>query len=61
MSTPKGGQYQLTLADGTRVWLNAASSITYPTSFNGKTREVKITGEVYFDVKADKSGHLLRT
>lgn len=50
MSTPKGGQYQLTLADGTKVWLNAASSITYPTVFNGKTREVKIAGEVYFEV-----------
>ena len=50
MSTPKGGQYQLTLADGTKVWLNAASSITYPTVFNGKTREVTITGEAYFEV-----------
>jgi transmembrane sensor len=55
MSTPKGGQYQLTLADGTRVWLNAASSITYPTAFNGKTREVTITGEAYFDVKKNPS------
>ncbi|MBO9572618.1 MAG: FecR family protein [Chitinophagaceae bacterium] len=50
MSTPKGGQYQLTLSDGTRVWLNAASSITYPTSFTEKTREVSITGEAYFEV-----------
>jgi transmembrane sensor len=50
MSTPKGGQYQLTLADGTRIWLNAQSSITFPTAFPGKTREVKITGEVYFEV-----------
>ncbi len=50
MTTRKGGQYQLTLADGTKVWLNAASSITYPTAFKGKTREVKITGEVYFEV-----------
>lgn len=50
MSTPKGGQYQLTLADGTRVWLNAASSITYPTVFTNNTREVKITGEAYFEV-----------
>ncbi len=47
MSTPKG-QYKLTLADGTKVWLNAASSITYPTAFKGKTREVSITGEAYF-------------
>jgi hypothetical protein len=50
MTTPKGGQYQLTLADGTKVWLNAASSITYPTAFKDKTREVSITGEAYFEV-----------
>ncbi len=50
MTTPNGGQYQLTLADGTRVWLNAASSITYPTAFTEKTREVTITGEAYFEV-----------
>jgi hypothetical protein len=50
MTTPKGGQYQLTLADGTKVWLNAASSITYPTTFTNKTREVSITGEAYFEV-----------
>jgi transmembrane sensor len=53
MTTPKGGQYQLTLADGTRVWLNAASSLTYPTTFTMKTREVKITGEAYFEVHAN--------
>jgi transmembrane sensor len=54
MSTPRGGQYQLKLPDGTLVWLNAASSITYPTAFNGSTRTVKITGEVYFEVKLNK-------
>lgn len=48
--TPRGGQYQLTLADGSLVWLNAASSITFPTSFSGNHREVKITGEAYFEV-----------
>jgi transmembrane sensor len=53
MSTPAGGQYQLTLSDGTRVWLNAASSISYPTSFVNKMREVSITGEAYFEVKAN--------
>lgn len=52
MSTPRGGQYQLTLSDGSRVWLNAASKIIYPTRFVGSTREVKIEGEVYFEVKA---------
>jgi transmembrane sensor len=55
MSTPNGGQYQLTLADGTKVWLNAASSITYPTTFNEKIREVNITGEAYFEVAQNKS------
>lgn len=51
MSTPRGGQYQLTLPDGSRVWLNAASSITYPTIFTGQTRTVSITGEAYFEIK----------
>jgi ferric-dicitrate binding protein FerR (iron transport regulator) len=44
----------LTLADGTRVWLNAASSITYPTVFAGCDRKVSITGEVYFEVAANR-------
>lgn len=51
LSTPRGGQYQLILPDGTRVWLNAASSITYPTAFIGSDRRVTITGEAYFEVK----------
>jgi transmembrane sensor len=54
MSTPKGGQYELILPDRTHVWLNAASSITYPTAFNGKTREVTVTGECYFEVEKDR-------
>ena len=55
METPKGGQYKLALSDGTIVWLNAASSITYPTSFPGKTRVVSITGEAYFEVAKNVS------
>ncbi|MGN6417469.1 MAG: FecR family protein [Pseudobacter sp.] len=51
MSTPKGRQFQVTLPDGTDVWLNAASSIRYPTAFTGAERKVEITGEVYFEVK----------
>lgn len=48
--TPRGGQYQLTLADGSKVWLNAASSIRFPTAFTGKERLVEISGEGYFQV-----------
>jgi ferric-dicitrate binding protein FerR (iron transport regulator) len=55
MTTPRGGQYKLTLPDGTEVWLNAASSITYPTAFVGNERDVSITGEAYFEVAKDKS------
>ncbi|WP_165758979.1 FecR family protein [Niastella yeongjuensis] len=50
VSTPKGRQFQITLPDGTKVWLNAASSIHYPTQFTGDQRLVAITGEVYFEV-----------
>lgn len=50
LTTQKGNQYHLTLPDGTKVWLNAASSITYPTAFTGKERRVTITGEAYFEV-----------
>jgi transmembrane sensor len=54
LATPRGGQYQLTLPDGTQVWLNAASSITFPTAFTGHQRKVEITGEVYFEVTRNK-------
>ena len=51
IATPRGGQYQVVLPDGTRVWLNAGSSIRFPTNFSGNRREVEMTGEVYFEVK----------
>ena len=51
LTTPRGGQYHLTLSDGTSVWLNAASSIKYPIAFTGNERRVEITGEVYFEVE----------
>lgn len=53
MTTPKGRQYSLVLPDGSQVWLNAASSITYPTAFAGNERKVSITGEAYFEVAHD--------
>ena len=50
LTTPRGGQYKLVLADGSKVWLNASSSIRYPVSFTGNERKVEITGEVYFEI-----------
>src|SRR6185312_10693570 len=55
VSTPRGGQYQLILPDGSKVWLNAESAITFPTSFTGKERKVSIKGEAYFEVAHDAS------
>lgn len=55
ISTPRGGQYQITLTDGTMVWLNAASSIRFPVLFTGTQRKVEITGEVYFEVAKNKT------
>jgi transmembrane sensor len=50
LETPRGGKFQLTLPDSTVVFLNAASSIRYPTVFSGRERKVEITGEAYFEV-----------
>jgi ferric-dicitrate binding protein FerR (iron transport regulator) len=55
MFTPKGRQFNVTLPDGTHVWLNAASSITFPTTFTGKERNVQLTGEAYFEVAKNKN------
>lgn len=54
MSTPKGRQYKMQLADGTMVWLNSASSIKYPVIFNKEERYVEVSGEVYFEVAKNK-------
>lgn len=51
--TPKGGQYQVVLPDGSGVWLNAASSIRFPASFTGNERNVEVQGEAYFEVLQD--------
>lgn len=56
MTTPKGRNFHLTLPDKTEVWMNAASSIRFPTSFTGNERRVEVTGEVYFEVA--KQAHL---
>ncbi|WP_140939011.1 FecR family protein [Sphingobacterium lumbrici] len=68
LTTPIGGKYTAVLADGTKVWLNAESSITYPSKFDEDTRRVKVSGEVFFEVakhdrrkfiaEIDRGGHI---
>ena len=56
LATPRGGQYQITLPDGTKVWLNAASSLKFPSTFQGLgNRKVELSGEAYFEVAKDKA------
>lgn len=55
ISTPRGGQYQVLLPDGSKVWLNAASSLRFPTAFTGGERLVELTGEAYFQIASDAS------
>ena len=55
ISTPVGGEYHFTLADGTMVWLNSSSRLIFPTRFTGDAREVLVEGEVYFGVQHDES------
>lgn len=53
ITTTRGKQYQLNLSDGSRVWLNASSSIKFPTAFNTTTRTVEVNGEAYFEIRSD--------
>ncbi len=53
LTSARGQSYSLVLADGSKLWLNAASSVRFPTAFTGNERRVEITGEVYFDVAKD--------
>lgn len=55
ISTPKGGQYEVVLPDGTKVWLNSASSIEFPTAFTGRERKVSLEGEGYFEVAKNRA------
>lgn len=61
ITTPRGGKYQVELADGTRVWLNSATSLKYPASFTGKERRVELSGEAYFEVAKNPSKPFLVT
>jgi len=62
LTIPKGGKYKLVLSDGTNVWINAASSIKYPASFNGDERRVVLDGEAFFEVaKNDQKPFIVQT
>lgn len=54
LSVPRGGQYIVVLPDGTKVWLNSASTLYFPVTSNGKDRQVRLTGEAYFEVAHNK-------
>ncbi len=55
LSTPRGGSYKVVLPDGSEVWLNASSSLRFPTAFRGHQREVELMGEAYFEVTKNKA------
>lgn len=60
INIPRGGQYSLSLPDGSKVWLNAATSFRFPTQMNGKERIVELDGEAYFEVAKSKQPFLVK-
>ncbi|MFC4141310.1 FecR family protein [Pedobacter mendelii] len=54
ITIPRAGKYNITLSDGTKIWLNSSSSLSFPTVFSGKERKVRLTGEAYFEVAKNK-------
>jgi len=61
ITTPRGGQYQVALPDGSKVWLNSASTLTYPSKFDRRERVVTLEGEAYFDVAPREYPFRVRT
>ncbi|MDH5381670.1 MAG: FecR family protein [Cyclobacteriaceae bacterium] len=61
LKTPKGGKYNLTLTDGTKIWLNAGSSLRFPVAFTDTTRNVFLTGEAYFEVSHGEKPFIVST
>ncbi|MDB5021530.1 MAG: FecR family protein [Pedobacter sp.] len=55
LTTSRAAQFQVILTDGTRIWINAVSSLKFPTTFSGKTRHIELDGEAYFEVAKNKS------
>ncbi|PWG79971.1 hypothetical protein DDR33_14330 [Pararcticibacter amylolyticus] len=55
ITIPRGGQFMVILPDNSKVWLNAESSLSYPTAFKGRSRHVELTGEAYFEVAGDRN------
>lgn len=60
LSTPNGGDYRIVLPDGTKAWLNAGSSLSYPTRFTGDERQVEMEGEIYFEVAKQAKKFLIK-
>ncbi len=60
LTTPKGGTYQITLPDGSRVWLNSASTLRYPSRFSGKERIVELSGEAFFEIQEIQGARVSR-